>query len=402
MNVLVINCGSSSVKFRLIDTVHSVVCAEGAIERLGLDNTTVTYTRSGSGQAAEPAGVTGHTDAVKLILSLLTDQERGVIGTVEEIGAVGHRFVHGGMLFRETVEVNGKVLKQIETLLYLAPLHNPANLLGIKACRAAMPDTPQAVVFDTAFHASLPPKAYMYALPEKYYREHGIRKYGFHGISHFYASRRSAELMNRSPEEVKIITCHIGSGCSVDAVRYGKAVDTSMGFTPLEGLVMGTRTGDIDAAAVLHIMKKEGLTPEDANELLNRKGGLLGVSGVSPDIREVRAAADAGNESAALALGLYVHRIKKYIAAYAGVLGGADALVFTGGVGENDPGVRAESCSGLSFMGIEIDEEKNRSCRRGHDTEIATEDATVRVFVVAAGEEIVIAREAERICKERR
>ncbi|MFC1551798.1 acetate/propionate family kinase [Candidatus Latescibacterota bacterium] len=399
LNVLVINCGSSSVKFRLIETADASVLAKGAIERLGLDSPIFNYSRGDGAEISGPVDAAGHTDAVKYILELLTDPERGVIDHISDIGAIGHRFVHGGTLFRESVALNIDVLEKIGSILDLAPLHNPANLLGINACFAAAPDTPQVVVFDTAFHASLTPEAYMYALPQKYYREYGVRKYGFHGTSHYYASRRVAELMDRPVESLKIITCHLGSGCSVDAVRDGYAVDTSMGFTPLEGLVMGTRTGDIDAAAVLYIMKKEGFTPDEMSEVLNRKSGLLGVSGISPDIREIHVEAVSGNESAKLALSMYSYRIKKYISAYNGVLGGIDALVFTGGVGENDAGVRSDSCSGLSFAGIEIDEKKNEAPRDGRDRDISVDDAPVRVFVVHAGEETVIAREAERLCK---
>jgi acetate kinase len=399
LNVLVINCGSSSVKFKLIETADSTVHAKGAVERLGLDAPTVTYSRGDGDVISGPVDAAGHTEAVNHILELLTDPVHGVIGHISDIAAIGHRFVHGGTLFHESVLLNGESLKKIGRILDLAPLHNPANLLGIKACLDAAPDTLQVAVFDTAFHSKLPPEAYMYALPQKYYRDHVVRKYGFHGTSHYYASRRAAELMDRPVESLKIITCHLGNGCSVDAIRGGYAVDTSMGFSPLEGLVMGTRSGDIDAAAVLYIMKKEGFTPDEMSEVLNRESGLLGVSGVSSDIREIHAASADGKKSAALALRMYSYRIKKYISAYAGVLGGADALVFTGGVGENDPVVRAESCRGLSFAGIEIDEARNELPRNGRDRDISVGGSPVRVFVVSAGEEIVIAREAERLCK---
>ncbi|MFC1489772.1 acetate/propionate family kinase [Candidatus Latescibacterota bacterium] len=401
MKVLVINCGSSSVKFRLIETSGSTVLAKGIIERLGADSPLFTYSRGDGVNSTEVVVSNNHTDAVKGILEKLTDPELGVIAQISEIDVIGHRFVHGGNIFSESVLLDSDVLEKIEDILDLAPLHNPANLLGINACLSAAPDTPQAIVFDTAFHSKILPEAYMYALPQEYYRKYGVRKYGFHGTSHYYASRRAAELMSEPVENLKIITCHLGNGCSIDAVRNGYAVDTSMGFTPLEGLMMGTRTGDIDAAAVLYVMKKEGLTPDEMNEVLNRKSGLLGVSCISSDIREVHAEAEAGNESAELALRMYSYRIKKYIAAYLGVLGGIDALVFTGGVGENDPIVRSNSCNGLIFAGIEIDERKNEIPGEGRDFDISKDRSPVRIFVISADEEIVIAREAERLVKVR-
>ncbi len=399
MKVLVINCGSSSLKFRLIETADRSVLARGTVERLGFDSPVFTYSRgAGEEDVTESLNANDHKDAVKRILGKLTDPKHGVIERLSDIGAIGHRFVHGGHIFRESVVVDGEVLEKIGEILDLAPLHNPANLLGINACLDAAHEIPQVIVFDTAFHSKIKPKAYMYALPQEYYRKYGVRKYGFHGTSHYYASRRAAELMGVPVENLNIITCHLGNGCSIDAVRDGYAVDTSMGFTPLEGLVMGTRTGDIDAAAVLYIMEKESFTPEEMNEVLNRKSGLLGITGISPDIREIHAEAETGNDSAKLALEMYSYRIKKYISAYIGVLGGVDALVFTGGVGENDSRVRSKSCEGLSFAGIEIDEKKNEASGDERELDISADGSPVRVFVIAADEEIVIAREAERLC----
>ncbi|MFC1537938.1 acetate/propionate family kinase [Candidatus Latescibacterota bacterium] len=397
MKVLVINCGSSSVKFRLIETTVKSVLAKGIIERLGFDSPLFTYSGEDGETLTEPVNMHNHTDAVTYILEKLSDTKHGVIKKISDIGAIGHRFVHGGNMFRDSVVVNNGVLEKIEKILDLAPLHNPANLLGINACLDAAPETPQIIVFDTAFHSMMPPEAYMYAFPSEYYRMYGVRKYGFHGTSHYYASRRAAELMGVPVETLKIITCHLGNGCSIDAVRDGYAVDTSMGFTPLEGLMMGTRTGDIDAAAVLYIMKEEGLTVEEMSEVLNRKSGLLGVSGISPDIREIHTEADAGNKSAQLALDMYSYRIKKYISAYTGVLGGIDALVFTGGVGENDFRIRSKSCRGLSFAGIEIDDRKNEMRGNECDCDISADGSPVRIFVISADEEIVIAKEAERL-----
>lgn len=396
MNVLVINCGSSSAKFQLIETSDGKVLARGLIERIGFDDSIFTYIPGNGNRTVETLPVPDHSVALKCVFERLTDKENGVVEDLTEIGAVGHRFVNGGGLFLESVVLNNKVHEDLKKILDLAPLHNPANLLGIEACLAAVPQTPQVVVFDTAFHARIKPEAYMYALPYEYYEKYNIRKYGFHGTSHYYVSRRAAELAGRPVEDMKIITCHLGNGCSIDAVRYGYAVETSMGFTPLEGLIMGTRTGDIDAAAVLYIMKKEGITAEKMDTLLNKKSGLLGITGISSDMREIIEASQNGNERAKMALDMYCYRIKKYISAYTGILGGLDALVFTAGVGENSPLVRSKACEGLSFLGIDIDEYKNNAVR--DETEISKDGSSVQVFVIPTNEEIVIAREAEMLC----
>ncbi len=400
MIVLVINCGSSSVKYQLIHTSTGEVLAKGIVERIGFNDSVFSHVKGNGDKTVQTLPVKNHTSAMQYVLDSLVGKE-GAVGDLSGINAVGHRFVNGGKYFTESVVVDENVLGKIRKLLDLAPLHNPANLLGIEACIAAMPDTPQVVVFDTAFHSKIRPEAYLYALPYEYYEKYGIRRYGFHGTSHYYVSRRAAELMGRPAGELKIITCHLGNGCSVDAVNGGYAVETSMGFTPLEGLMMGTRTGDVDAAAVLYIMKKEGYSPEEMDAIINKKSGLLGFSGVSSDIREVIDAAEAGNERAATALDMYCYRIKKYIAAYTGVLGGLDALVFTAGVGEHSPLVRGRSCAGLSCMGVEIDKAENEKATGG-EAEISVENSPVRIFVIPTNEEIVIAREAERLGGERK
>jgi acetate kinase len=397
LKVLVINCGSSSAKFQLIGTKDGRIFAKGNVERIGFEDAIFTYVVNG-GKTVETLPVKDHTFAIKHILDRLVDKDKGVLKDLSEIGAVGHRFVNGGSTFIDSVVLNEKVHKDIEKILDIAPLHNPAHLLGIDACLAAIPETPQVIVFDTAFHAKIKPEAYMYALPYKYYEKYSIRRYGFHGTSHFYVSHRAAEIVGKPVESLKIITCHLGNGASVDAVRDGFAVDTSMGFTPLEGLIMGTRTGDIDPAAVLYIMKKEGISPEDMDTILNKKSGVLGITGISPDMREIHSAALKGNKLAKLAIDMYAYRIKKYISAYTGILGGLDILVFTAGVGENDELIRSKSCDGLSFLGIELDEDANNSPERG-EREIGKKGSPVRVFVIPTNEEIVIAREAERLAR---
>lgn len=328
--------------------------------------------------------------------------ENGVLGSLSEIAAVGHRFVNGGPEFIQPVITTDRVLEKIRDILDIAPLHNPAHLLGIEACIAEMPDTPQVIVFDPFFHAQMPSKAFMYALPYRYYEKYGIRRYGFHGTSHYYVSHKAAEIVGRPVEDLKIITCHLGNGASVDAVKDGWAVDTSMGFTPLEGLMMGSRTGDIDTAAPLYIMKKEGLSPEEMDTIMNKKSGLLGVTGISSDMREIEKAAGEGNELAILALDMYSYRIKKYISSYTGVLGGLDVLVFTAGVGENAPDIREKACEGLEFLGIEVDPEKNsHAVRRSTHSEIGKDGSRVRILVIPTNEELVIARMAEHMVSER-
>lgn len=397
MKVLVINCGSSSVKYQLMDTASGDVLATGLVERIGFEDAIHTHAPSGRDKVKRTLPVKNHTVAMEHVLESLVGAD-GVIADMSEIRAVGHRFVNGGWLFTESVVANDDVLEKIKSILDIAPLHNPAHLLGIEACIEAMPSTPQVIVFDTAFHAKIEPKAYLYALPYEYYTKYGIRRYGFHGTSHYYVSRRAAELVGKPVEDLKIITCHLGNGASVDAVKNGYAIDTSMGFTPHEGLIMGSRTGDVDAAAILYVMKKEGISPSDMDTIINKKSGLLGITGVSSDMREVATAAANGDERSKTAIDMYCYRIKKYISTYTGILGGLDALVFTAGVGEHSPAVRAQSCEGLSFLGIDIDASKNAAATHG-EMEIGKEGSKVRVFVIPTNEEIVIAREAERLAR---
>ena len=399
MNVLVINTGSSSLKFQLIETTDSSVPAKGLVERIGIDNAVFTYQRQGGEKTREILSVPNHKVAMKLVLARLLDPDQGVIRDISDISAFGHRFVNGGWVFQESVLANPEVLEKIRSILDIAPLHNPAHLLGIEACIDAAPGTPQVIVFDTAFHARVKPESYMYALPYDYYEKYGIRKYGFHGTSHYYVSHRAAEIMGRPVEDLKLITCHLGNGASVDAVKGGWAIETSMGFTPHEGLVMGTRTGDVDAAAILYIMKRENVSPEDMDCIINKKSGLLGITGISPDMREVQQAANQGNARAELAIAMYTHRIKKYVGAYMGLLGGLDAVVFTAGVGENAFPIRSGSLAGLECLGIELDEQKNRNVPSGAEVDISKTGSRVRIFVLPTNEEIVIAREAERLAK---
>jgi acetate kinase len=401
VNVLVINAGSSSLKFQLIEADESIVRAKGQVERIGFDDAVFQYARGDEKKTKDVLPVQDHKVAMKLVLSRLLDTERGVVGNISEIGAFGHRFVNGGNVFMESVVANDETLEKIRSILDIAPLHNPAHLLGIEACIEAAPSTPQIIVFDTAFHARVKPESYLYALPYKYYEKYGIRKYGFHGTSHYFVSHRAAELMGRPVEDLKIITCHLGNGASIDAVKDGWAIETSMGFTPHEGLIMGSRTGDVDAAAILYIMKREGLSPEEMDTIINKKSGILGITGISSDMREIEDASAAGNKKAILAMDMYAHRIKKYIGAYAALMGGVDAIVFTAGVGENGPITREGSCRGLEFLGIDIDEQKNTSLPRGAEADISRDGSRVRIFVLPTNEEIVIAREAERLCAAR-
>jgi len=398
VKVLVINCGSSSAKFQLIETSDGTVLAKGIIERIGFEHAGFTYTLANGDTKVEIMPVPDHKVALRKILERLTAGSDSVVKDLSEIGAIGHRFVNGGSRFVESVVWNPEVHKDLKEVLDLAPLHNPANMLGIEACLDAIPQTPQVIVFDTAFHSRMKPEAYFYALPYIYYERYGIRKYGFHGTSHYYVSRRAAELAERPVEDLLIITCHLGNGCSIDAIRDGYAIETSMGFTPHEGLIMGTRSGDVDAAAILYIMKKEGISPEDMDDIINKKSGLLGTTGISPDIREIIDAASSGNERAQLCLRMFAHRIKKYIGAFAGFLGGLDVLVFTAGIGENSPLIRSMACEGLSFLGIEVDETKNNTVPKGRETAIHHDGSPVSIFVIPTNEEIVIAREAEKLC----
>lgn len=397
MNILVINCGSSSLKYQLIDSKNESVLAKGLCDRIGIDGSFIKQSAPGKDDVVINIDLKDHNKAIEEVIKALTNKEYGVIESLADISAVGHRIVHGGEKFHESVIIDDEVMKAIEECVPLAPLHNPPNITGIKACQASMKGVPQVAVFDTAFHQTMPKEAYMYAIPYEYYQKHGIRKYGFHGTSHKYVAERCAALMGRPIEELKIITCHIGNGGSIAAVKYGKCIDTSMGFTPLDGLEMGTRSGILDPAAVLFIMESEHISDADMNTVLNKKSGLLGVSGVSSDMRDVRAAADAGNERAKLALDIFAYRVKSYIGEYAAVLNGVDAIVFTAGIGENDADTRLSCASGLEYLGVKMDAEKNKV--RGGEHEISADGSDVKVFVISTNEELAIARETAKLTK---
>lgn len=396
MKILVLNCGSSSVKYKLIDTSSDAVLAEGGAEKIGLADGFLKYKKADGSKAIIELGQTDHNGAVKAILNLLTDPVEGCIKNYAEIDAVGHRVVHGAEKFSQSVLITDEVKDMIKQCYDLAPLHNPANMTGIDAITALMPEVPQVAVFDTAFHQTMPAKSFMYALPYKYYTEDGVRRYGFHGTSHRYVSARVCEILGEDINSRRIITCHIGNGGSITAVLNGKSVDTSMGLTPTEGLMMGTRVGDIDPGALTYIMKKHNLTVDQLQAIINKESGVLGISGKSSDMREIEAAVNAGDERATLALNMYEQRITKYIGAYAAEMGGVDIIVFTGGVGENQTGLRANVCAPLAFMGVELDLELNAKTR-GTETVISTPDSKVTVVVVPTDEELMIARDTEAI-----
>ena len=389
MKILVLNCGSSSIKYKLFDMTTKEVLAQGGIEKIGLVGSFLKLTLPNGEKKILEKDIPEHTAGIEFILNTLVSPEYGAIKSLDEINAVGHRMVHGGERFSESVLLNKEVLDAFIACNDLAPLHNPANLKGVNAVSAILPNVPQVGVFDTAFHQTMPDSAYMYAIPYELYEKYGVRRYGFHGTSHRYVSQRVCEFLGVDPKGKKIITCHIGNGGSISAIKDGKCIDTSMGLTPLEGLVMGTRSGDIDAGAVTFIMEKEGLNATGVSNLLNKKSGVLGVSGVSSDMRELEAAVAAGNPKAILAEKMYFYRIKKYIGAYAAALGGVDIILFTGGVGENQANCRSEVCEGLEFMGVKIDLEKNKV--RGEEAIISADDSKVTVAVIPTDEELMIA-----------
>lgn len=389
MKILVLNCGSSSIKYKLFDMTTKEVLAQGGIEKIGLVGSFLKLTLPNGEKKILEKDIPEHTAGIEFILNTLVSPEYGAIKSLDEINAVGHRMVHGGERFSESVLLNKEVLDAFIACNDLAPLHNPANLKGVNAVSAILPNVPQVGVFDTAFHQTMPDYAYMYAIPYELYEKYGVRRYGFHGTSHRYVSQRVCEFLGVDPKGKKIITCHIGNGGSISAIKDGKCIDTSMGLTPLEGLVMGTRSGDIDAGAVTFIMDKEGLNATGVSNLLNKKSGVLGVSGVSSDMRELEAAVAAGNPKAILAEKMYFYRIKKYIGAYAAALGGVDIILFTGGVGENQANCRSEVCEGLEFMGVKIDLEKNKV--RGEEAIISADDSKVTVAVIPTDEELMIA-----------
>lgn len=389
MKILVLNCGSSSIKYKLFDMTTKEVLAQGGIEKIGFVGSFLKLTLPNGEKKILEKDIPEHTAGIEFILNTLVSPEYGAIKSLDEINAVGHRMVHGGERFSESVLLNKEVLDAFIACNDLAPLHNPANLKGVNAVSAILPNVPQVGVFDTAFHQTMPDYAYMYAIPYELYEKYGVRRYGFHGTSHRYVSQRVCEFLGVDPKGKKIITCHIGNGGSISAIKDGKCIDTSMGLTPLEGLVMGTRSGDIDAGAVTFIMEKEGLNATGVSNLLNKKSGVLGVSGVSSDMRELEAAVAAGNPKAILAEKMYFYRIKKYIGAYAAALGGVDIILFTGGVGENQANCRSEVCEGLEFMGVKIDLEKNKV--RGEEAIISADDSKVTVAVIPTDEELMIA-----------
>ena len=390
MNVLVINCGSSSLKFQLINSESEAVLAKGLCERIGIDGR-LTYQPAGGEKNVSEKAMPTHTEAIQFVIDALTDADTGVVKSLDEIGAVGHRVVHGGEKFAKSVVVTPEVKATIAECNDLAPLHNPANLIGIEACESLMPGTPQVVVFDTAFHQTMPEKAYMYGLPYEYYEKYKVRRYGFHGTSHSFVSKRVAEIVGKPYNATKTIVCHLGNGASVSAVLNGESVDTSMGLTPLEGLVMGTRSGDIDPAIMEFIAKKENLDIAGIMNVLNKKSGVEGVSGVSSDFRDLEAAAKAGNKRAELAIDVFAYRVAKYVGAYTAAMNGVDNIVFTAGIGENCALVRTKVCSYLGYLGITIDEEANG--KRGEEIVISTPDSKVKVLVVPTNEELAIARE---------
>ncbi|MCD6267059.1 MAG: acetate kinase [Thermotoga sp. 4484_232] len=396
MKILVINSGSSSVKYQFIDMNGEKVLCKGIAERIGISGSRLIHKVRGEKHVIEK-DLPDYEVALKLILDTLMDEKLGVIKDLSEIGAVGHRVVHGGEIFASSVLIDDEVIKVLEEYSYLAPLHNPPNLMGIKASMKLLPKVPNVAVFDTAFHQSMPRKAFLYAIPYEYYEKYRIRRYGFHGTSHRYVSKRAAEILGKSYKELKIITCHLGNGASIAAVKNGKSVDTSMGFTPLEGLVMGTRSGDIDPSIVVFLQEKEGLSPQDVYDILNKKSGVLGLSkGFSPDMRDIEEAAMNGDETARTALDVYEYRIAKYIGAYAAVMNGVDAIVFTAGVGENSPIIREEICENyLGYLGVKIDKEKNDVM--GEERIISTPDSKVAVLVIPTNEELVIARDTKEI-----
>lgn len=392
MKILVLNCGSSSVKYKLIDTDTDVTMAEGGVEKIGLEDGFLKFKKPDGSKEIKQLGLIDHKAAVMAILENLTDPNVGCIKSFEEIDAVGHRVVHGGEKFASSVLITDEVIQQVKDCYDLAPLHNPANITGIEAITALLPDVPQVGVFDTAFHQTMPAYAYMYAIPYEMYEKYGVRRYGFHGTSHRYVSQRVCEYLSIPVEGSRIITCHVGNGGSISAVKDGKCMDTTMGLTPLEGLMMGTRSGDIDGGAITFIMEKEGLTPTEMSNLLNKKSGLAGVSCVSSDMREVTAGAEQGNERCKLALEMYAYRIKKYVGAYAAAMGGVDVILFTGGVGENQSDIRQAVCEGLEYMGVEIDADKNNSTH-GDEAVISTPDSKVKVCVIPTDEELMIAKD---------
>ena len=398
MKVLVINCGSSSLKYQILDMTNEVLIAKGLVERIGLGGSVLKHEKEGDNdKVVIETPMKDHKEAIAEVIAALTNENYGVITSMDEIGAVGHRVVHAGEKYASSVLITDDVIKALEECIELAPLHNPPNLLGIAACSELMPATPQVGVFDTAFHQTMPAESYIYALPYEFYEKYGIRRYGFHGTSHKYVSDRAAAMMGKSVEELKIITCHLGNGASIAAINKGKCFDTTMGFTPLEGLVMGTRSGDLDPAIISFLADKESKSADDILNILNKESGVLGISGVSSDFRDIENAIAEGNDRAQLALDVFSHRVRSYIGAYMAEMNGVDALVFTAGLGENSASMRAKICANLDNLGIVIDEAKNDV--RGKETFISTDDSKTTILLIPTNEELVIARDTYELTK---
>jgi len=392
MKVFVVNCGSSSVKYQLIDMSNEEVLAQGLVERIGIEGSILTQKVTGRAKYILEVPMKDHKDAIKHVLNALVDKTNGVIKNMEEISALGHRVVHGGERYSQSVLVSDEVMSYLEECVKLAPLHNRPNIIGIEACRALMPNVPMAVVFDTAFHGTMPKRAYLYPLPYELYEKHGIRKYGFHGTSHKYVSQKVAKVMGKNIEDLKIISCHIGNGASITAIKDGKSFDTSMGFTPLEGVAMGTRCGSIDPAIVVYLVKELGYTIDEVSDILNKKSGVFGITGISSDLRDIKEAAyNKGNEMAKLALDIYSYKIKTQIGAYAAALGGVDVIIFTAGIGENSFQTRSDILEGLEYMGVSLDQERNKVM--GEVALISTDESKVKVYVIPTNEELMIAKE---------
>ncbi len=398
MKILVLNCGSSSIKYQLIDTEIKETLAKGMIERIGMSSAVLTHAPRGKEKIRIVGEILDHSIAIEYVVAVLMSKNHGVIKDKSEIDAVGHRVVHGGETFSGSVLITHEVMQAIKDNIELAPLHNPPNIKGIEAARKHLPNTPQCCVFDTAFHVQMPHHAFLYGIPYKLYRRYKIRRYGFHGTSHRFVSQKAAEILNKPIEELKIITAHLGNGASMAAIKEGRSIDTSMGFTPLEGLLMGTRSGDLDPSIVTYIMGKEGLSISEANTLLNKHSGLVGISGESSDMREIEQAMNEGDKKAKYAFDVFTYRIKKYIGAYTAAMGGLDVLVFTGGIGENSVAVRETVCENMEYLGIKIDAEKNRS--ENKPLEISGNDSKVKVFRIPTNEELVIALDTEKIVKQ--
>ena len=395
MKVLVINCGSSSLKYQLVNMNNEEVLAKGLVERIGLQGSFLKHQWGEDSKVTIERDLPTHKEAIKLVLEALVDANHGVIKSMDEISAVGHRVVHGGDKFAASAVINEKVMDALKECIEIAPLHNPPNIIGIEACQSLMPNTPMVAVFDTAFHQTMPEMAFMYPLPYEQYEKYKIRRYGFHGTSHKYVSERAAAMLGKPVEHLKIITCHLGNGASLTAIKDGKSVDTTMGFTPLEGLAMGTRCGDMDPQISTYIMEKEKLSFDQIRDLMNKKSGVLGISGVSSDFRDIEVAAKGGNKRAQLALDIFCYKVKKYIGSFAAVLNGCDALVFTAGVGENSSTMREQICADLDFMGIEIDPVKNNT--RGNEAVLSKDGAKVKVLLIPTNEEIMIARDTKEL-----